>query len=87
MQYSIHFCSQPIGETDDSGTNYFKEYYKRNKSKFEQRNHNRPSNRKYFYVVEVGDKKYCFPNKKDINIQKVCIADMIKNEFVIVKPD
>ena len=26
MQYSIHFCSQPIGETDDSGTNYFKEY-------------------------------------------------------------
>ena len=68
-------------------TNYFKEYYKRNKSKFQERNHNRPSNRKYFYAINVGGKKYCFPNKKDIIIEKICLQEMIKSDIIMINSD
>lgn len=68
-------------------TKYFKEYYKKNKSKFYERNHNRASNRKYFYAITVGGKKYCFQKKKDIIVEKICLHEMIKNDIIMMNSD
>ena len=52
---------------------YFKDYYQKNKDKFKLRNANRTkkSKRKIFYVIQIDGKKYCFKNKKSMNIQKM----------------
>ena len=65
--------------------NYFKNYYLKNKAKFEQRNKNRPSNRKYYYTIYLDGKQYCFKRKCDINITKINIADIHKNDVIFVK--
>ena len=59
--------------------NYFKEYYLKNKDKFHKRNKQRPSKRKFYYVIELDGKKFCFNCKKDIPLQKVKIEDINNN--------
>ena len=63
--------------------NYFKEYYKKNKAAFQKRNRNRPSTRRYYYVIELDGKKYCFIHKRDVLIKRINIDDL-KNEQCIM---
>ena len=64
--------------------NYFKEYYKRNLQSFQERNKNRPSSKKLYYVLHVDNKKYCFKNKKDINIEKININEYQNKDDLIM---
>ena len=64
--------------------NYFKEYYKKNKAVFQQRNRNRPSTRRYFYVIEIDGKKYCFKQKSNILIQRMNIEQLKKEQCIMV---
>ena len=64
--------------------NYFKDYYKRNIQTFQQRNQNRPSVKKFYYVLTIQGKKYCFKNKKDINIEKINIHECNKNDLIML---
>lgn len=59
---------------------YFKDYYLKNKEKFHQRNKNRPSKRKFYYVIELEGKKFCFACKKHIPLKKVKVEDINNND-------
>ena len=51
--------------------NYFKDYYRKNKDKFTQRNKDRPSTRTIFYKIEINNIIYYFDSIKAMNIKKV----------------
>ena len=61
---------------------YFKNYYQQNKAKFQARNRSRPSNRKFYYVLSIDNKQFCFKHKSDIKINKMNIADIDKNNVI-----
>ena len=63
---------------------YFKNYYVKNKAKFDERNKNRPSKRQFYFVLSVDDKNYCFKRKSDITITKTKIDDIDKNNVTFM---
>lgn len=64
---------------------YFKDYYQKNKHKFQARNRNRTSKRKYCYVININEKNFCFYCKKDIQPVRVPIETIDKKGYILAK--
>ena len=65
--------------------NYFKDYFKKNKRRFTERNRNRKSTKKYFWMITINGQNYCFRNKKDIEVHKLRIESIDKSKYVMVE--
>ena len=63
---------------------YYKDYYKKNLSKFHTRNKNRPSRRNYYHCIELGGIKYLFPTIKAMNIEKLNIKNIDMKQYKLV---
>ena len=61
--------------------NFPKEYFKQKQR--ELRASNPLYKKSYVYVVNIGDKQYAILQKSHINIKRVSVSDLLKNDKII----
>ena len=77
--------SNIVSKFKQTNPDYFKEYYQKNKNKFVERNKERMSQRNSFYCVNIEGVLYCFNCKKDIQIKKMTVDQLVKYPYVFVE--
>ena len=66
---------------------YHQKYYKKNKQKFYNYNHNRPSKKNIYFGIEIDGITYLFEKKSIIPIKKIYKKDIQdnQNKFKLIK--